>query len=67
VKVNDQIERAMHAEIESLRDALRELVNAISKRWDGETERKRSNAISPRMEEAIAAARVALRMREGDQ
>lgn len=34
-----------------------ELLDAIDARWAGESERKRSNAISPRMEEAIAAAR----------
>lgn len=36
---------------------LRELVASIDARWEGESERKRSNAISPRMEEAIRRAR----------
>lgn len=40
-----------------LRVALAELVEAIGKRWDGESEKKRANAISPRMEEAIANAK----------
>lgn len=38
-------------------DALKELVSAIDARWEGESERKRSNAISPRMEEALTIAR----------
>lgn len=37
--------------------ALIELVAAIDKRWTGESAHKRSNAISPRMEEAIVAAK----------
>lgn len=36
--------------------ALVELIAAIDARWCGESDRKRANAISPRMEEAIAAA-----------
>jgi hypothetical protein len=41
-------------------ELLRELIEAIGKRWDGESERKRSNAISPRMEEAIHKAKMHL-------
>lgn len=41
---------------------LRELVEAIDRRWDGESERKRAAAISPRMEEAIEAAKKYLKM-----
>jgi hypothetical protein len=41
-------------------DALKELVEAIDAKWEGETERKRSNAISPRMEDALANARKVL-------
>ena len=37
--------------------ALRKLVEAIDRRWEGEAQRKRDNAVSPRMEEAIAEAR----------
>jgi hypothetical protein len=40
--------------------ALRELVEAIGCKWDGESERKRANALSPRIEEALAAAKSAL-------
>ena len=47
-------------EMERLRSALAEIVAAIDKRWADEPERKRANAISPRMEEAIKAARVEL-------
>lgn len=42
-------------------EALHELIAAIDARWEGESDKKRSNAISPRMEEAIAAARAVLR------
>jgi hypothetical protein len=51
--------RQMHAEspIAEAVAALRELVAAIDKRYDGESERKRANAISPRMEEAISEAK----------
>jgi hypothetical protein len=42
---------------EQLEAALRELVDAIGKKRDGETPARRANAISPRMEEAIAAAK----------
>jgi hypothetical protein len=38
-------------------DLLRELLIAIEKRWDGESDRKRANAISPRMEECITEAK----------
>lgn len=40
--------------------ALKELLAAIDARWEGESERKRANAISPRMEDAIAKAREVL-------
>jgi hypothetical protein len=43
-------------------ELLRELIEAIGKRWDGETDRKRSNAISPRMEDAIHKAKIYLGM-----
>lgn len=42
---------------EQLEKALSELIAAIDRRWEGESEKKRANAISPRMEEAIDAAR----------
>jgi hypothetical protein len=58
--------RTEMAREQQLGQALREMLDAISKRWDGETEKKRSNGVSPRMEEAIAAARVALLMRDGE-
>jgi hypothetical protein len=45
---------------QQLEKALRELLEAIGKRWDGETEKKRSNAVSPLMEDAIAAAQKVL-------
>ncbi len=38
-------------------DILRELVAAIDRRWEGETDRKREAAVSPRMDEAIDRAR----------
>jgi hypothetical protein len=41
-------------------ELLRELVEAIERRWLGESERKRSNAISPRTEEAIHNAKLYL-------
>jgi hypothetical protein len=43
-------------------ELLRELVEAIERRWLGETERKRANAVSPRMEEAIHRAKLHLGM-----
>jgi len=49
-----------HAERWKLHKALTELVAAIDKRWADEPERKRANAISPRMEDALAAARAVL-------
>lgn len=45
--------------------ALTELVAAIDKRWTGESARKRSNAISPRMEEALFKARAIIRKVKG--
>ena len=49
------------AEIESLRAALEELETAIERKWGGsETEKRRANALSPRIEEALEAARKAL-------
>lgn len=41
-------------------ELLRELVEAIERRWQGEPERKRANAVSPRMEEAIHKAKLHL-------
>ena len=43
-------------------ELLRELIEAIGKKWDNEPERKRSNAISPRMEDAIHHAKLYLGM-----
>ncbi len=42
---------------EAYRVALAELVTAIERKWSGETERRRSNALSPRIEEALEAAK----------
>lgn len=42
---------------EQLEQVLAELIAAINRRWEGETEKKRANAISPRIEEAIEQAR----------
>jgi hypothetical protein len=39
---------------------LRELVEAIERKWSGETDRKRSNALSPRIEEAMHQAKLHL-------
>jgi len=41
-------------------ELLKELVEAIERRWLGESPRKRSNAVSPRMEQAIHDAKVYL-------
>lgn len=50
--------RAQAAEgVDEAAAALKELLDAIDARYVAETERKRANAISPRMEEAIAKAR----------
>ena len=38
---------------DALADVLAELVASIERRWEGETQRKRENAISPRTEEAL--------------
>lgn len=54
-----------HARIEALEGPAAELISAIDKRWAGETARKRENAISPRMEEAIEALRAALAQSKG--
>lgn len=51
-----EIER-LQAEVDKQKAVLKELVDAIDARWAGETDRKRANAISPRMEDAIDAAR----------
>jgi hypothetical protein len=37
--------------------ALTRLVEAIGKKWDGETERRRSNALSPNIEDALLDAK----------
>lgn len=47
-------------------EALAELANSIERRWEGETDRKRANSVSPRTEEALIAAR-ALIARATDQ
>ena len=38
-------------------EILEELVASIDKRWEGESQRKRENAISPRTEDALERAR----------
>lgn len=38
-------------------DLLRELVEAIGRKWDNEPPRRRSNALSPRIEEALHEAK----------
>jgi hypothetical protein len=43
-----------------LREALEGLVRSIGEKWDGETERRRANALSPNIEEALESARRAL-------
>lgn len=48
-------------------EALKELIAAIDARWEGESDRKRSNAISPRMEEALTAARKVLAEQDSDK
>lgn len=63
--MNVEIERAMHAEIETLRDALRELYRAVEAKAD--IGKRREITVSPRMEDALKEARKALRMREGEQ
>ena len=40
--------------------ALLELVGAIAERWDGESDRKRANALAPRIEAAVDAAKALL-------
>ena len=49
----------------ALYEALAELIASIDKRWEGETERKREAAVSPRTEEAIAAAKFLLAAARG--
>ena len=46
-----------------LREALEGLVRSIGEKWDGETERRRANALSPNIEEALESARRALEVR----
>jgi len=41
-------------------ELLRELVLAIDRKWSGESERKRQNALSPRIEEALHQAKLHL-------
>ena len=38
-------------------EALRKLVDAIDRKWSLETERRRANAISPAIDEALSEAR----------
>lgn len=45
--------------VQRLRLVINEFLRAFDKRWEGETSRKRSNAVSPSMENAIAAMRKA--------
>lgn len=53
------MEETMNRE-QKLEAALRELIAAIDRRWEGESQRKREAAVSPRMEEAIEAGRALL-------
>lgn len=50
------IVRACNSHYELL-EALKELVASIDRRWEGSTTRQRENAISPRTEDALEAAR----------
>ena len=50
----------------ALLEALEELVASIERRWEGESDRKRANAISPRTEEALTAARAAIAAAKGE-
>lgn len=43
--------------LEAIVAAAAELLAAIDRRWEGETDRKRENAISPRQEDAMEALR----------
>ena len=43
-------------------EILRELVTAIERKWGNDTPKRRENALSPRIEEALAAAKKALGM-----
>lgn len=42
---------------QKLLEVLTELVASIERRWEGESDRKRANAVSPRTEEALEAAK----------
>ena len=55
----------MELEAQELLEALKELVASIDRRWAGETARRRENAISPRMEDALDTARKAISRAEG--
>lgn len=49
-------------------EALAELVCAIEKKWEGESDRRRANALSPRIEDALTAAKKMLSPQEsGDK
>ncbi len=48
------------ADNERLREVLKEFVDALEARWGGEPPRRRENAVSPRMEDALVAARAAI-------
>lgn len=50
----------MNIEHQILAAAAKELLDAIDKRWEGESDRKRENAISPRQEEAMRVLREVL-------
>lgn len=47
-------------EAQTLREQAAELLAAIDRRWEGESQRKRENAVSPRMEDAMEALRKTL-------
>ena len=49
---------------QELEAALRKLVDAIDRKWSLETDRRRSNAISPLMDEALSEARALLGISE---
>jgi len=45
---------------QALVEAAREMLTSIERRWGNESAKKRENAISPRMEDAIEALSAAL-------
>lgn len=49
---------------QELRAILKQLVDAIDRKWSLETERRRGNAISPAIDEALNEARILLDIEE---